>query len=129
MSRKPPAYTVKNVRRFKTMTSGSGNGAKIFPAVPSQGQSNILTRTVSLLTMEKELNLDEYTDARLLFNAIRKGQIRLVRFILIAAPKEVVNALDLKGKTPLMISCFLQVNLNSLALIYTVDVFLEDLFH
>lgn len=61
--------------------------------------------------MEKELHLDEYTDARMLFNAIRKGQIRLVKFILIAAPKEVVNAIDLKGKTPLMISCFLKVSL------------------
>ncbi|XP_061192176.1 putative ankyrin repeat protein RF_0381 [Saccostrea echinata] len=107
-SRKPPAYTVKNTRRYKTMTNRPANKVNVFPAKSNLAQPNILKKTVSLLTMEKDLNLDEYTDARMLFNAIRKGQIRLVKFILVAAPREVVNALDLKGKTPLMISCFLK---------------------
>lgn len=109
MPRKPLAHTFRNVRRFNTPANRSSGSVKVYPA-RTDSKSNLLERTVSLLKMEKELNLDEYTDARMLFNAIRKGQIRLVRFILIAAPKEVVNAIDLKGKTPLMISCFLKVS-------------------
>lgn len=109
MPRKPLSHNFRNVRRFNTPANRSGGSVKVYPT-RTDSKSNLLERTVSLLKMEKELNLDEYTDARMLFNAIRKGQIRLVRFILIAAPKEIVNAIDLKGKTPLMISCFLKVS-------------------
>lgn len=109
MPRKPLSHTFRNVRRFNTPANRSGGSVKVYPT-RTDSKSNLLERTVSLLKMEKELDLDEYTDARMLFNAIRKGQIRLVRFILIAAPKEIVNAIDLKGKTPLMISCFLKVS-------------------
>lgn len=105
--KKPPAHTIKNVRRFNTPANRSSGSIKVYP-IRANSKPNLLNRTVSLLKMEKGINLDEYTDARMLFSAIRKGQIRLIRFILIAAPKEVVNAIDLKGKTPLMISCFLK---------------------
>ena len=64
-----------------------------------------------LRAMERDAtSYEDNTDARMLFTAIRKGKIRLTKFILDAAPNDIVNYADFKGKTPLIIACALKVN-------------------
>ncbi|OWF53386.1 uncharacterized protein LOC110446452 [Mizuhopecten yessoensis] len=49
--------------------------------------------------------MDTHTDARLLFDAIKKGKYRLAKFILDASPSDLANSTDLKGKNPLTLCC------------------------
>lgn len=57
----------------------------------------------------EEQTFDWNTDARMLFDAIRKGKLHMIRFILEAAPGDLTNSIDIKGKTPLMVSCTIKV--------------------
>ncbi|XP_069119278.1 uncharacterized protein [Argopecten irradians] len=50
-------------------------------------------------------DMDVHTDAKLLFDAIRRGKHRLAKFILDASPSELANSTDLKGKSPLALCC------------------------
>lgn len=53
---------------------------------------------------------DDDTDGRMLFDAIRKGKQHLVRFILEAAPGNIVNARDFNGKTALIVVSSIKVS-------------------
>ncbi|KAJ8319550.1 hypothetical protein KUTeg_002898 [Tegillarca granosa] len=72
----------------------------------SQGKKTFMLflRTAMTPTSD-ETTVDLNTDARLLFDAIRKGKSHMIRFILDASPVDLANCTDLKGKTPLMVSC------------------------
>ncbi|KAJ8319559.1 hypothetical protein KUTeg_002907, partial [Tegillarca granosa] len=59
----------------------------------------------------EEQTFDWNTDARMLFDAIRKGKLHMIRFILEAAPGDLTNSVDIKGKTPLMVSCTIKEEL------------------
>ncbi|XP_060070531.1 inversin-A-like [Ylistrum balloti] len=50
-------------------------------------------------------SMDIHTDAKLLFDAIRRGKHRLAKFILDASSSDLVNSTDIKGKTPLTVCC------------------------
>jgi len=53
---------------------------------------------------------DDDADGRMLFDAIRKGKQHLVRFILEAAPGNIVNARDFNGKTALIVVSSIKVS-------------------
>ncbi|XP_033733566.1 inversin-B-like [Pecten maximus] len=62
----------------------------------------------SWLPILRELYADEmdtHTDAKLLFDAIKRGKYRLSKFILDASPSELANSTDIKGKSPLTLCC------------------------
>lgn len=54
------------------------------------------------------------TDGRVLFDAIRNGKQHLVRFILEAAPGNVVNARDFNGKTALIVVSSIKVGIHNM---------------
>jgi len=45
-----------------------------------------------------------------LLDAINRGKVHLAKFILDAGELDIVNTRDFKGKTPLIRTCYIQVN-------------------
>ncbi|KAK3092697.1 hypothetical protein FSP39_006054 [Pinctada imbricata] len=126
------AMTSNDLLRGGRVPIGRGSNKDLVPS-PGSLSSEGLKRSFFLLmrSMEKDDQLDDNTDARMLFNAIRKGKIRLAKFILDAAPVDLVNCSDFKGKTPLIIACSLKEELSrdlmvDLLLNYDADVNLCD---
>lgn len=67
-------------------------------------------RSIVNLMSNSDEKYDDDTDGRMLFDAIRKGKQHLVRFILQAAPGNIVNARDFNGKTALIVVSSIKVS-------------------
>lgn len=92
------------------MASSSPKCCKDTIARSSDSFDFVYFRSIVNVMSNSDEKYDDDTDGRMLFDAIRKGKQHLVRFILEAAPGNIVNARDFNGKTALIVVSSIKVS-------------------